>query len=539
MLGLGLLSLPKKNFPVDSLILKPSTTPPSNLDNALWLDETLGRLVLGSNPGQPLAFLSDITNGGGGSYPETAVDMTIPTFIPSGDIVVPSIGGPQGDPFIVFDEDNNQYVMYYFTVVGVNLTQNYKTAPRVGGPWSVPTLVSTLNGYHKFVMLVNQDMRNQAQVIGGVYHGYASSFLTGSGGRKQISHFTSPSLYGPWTVTGVVLDPNLSISPYDSYTCDTPCAISDTTNIYLYYMANPASNSTTPTGFASVIMNAVTPVATPQGPFARNNAPLLLPSTTPGDFDFGWLGGVQIVRVHNSTVFTMVYNAGYTRPLVAGDEPIPGDIGVAFSASINGPWVRSSSNPITLHNSTPDHFPGQAIYWRGFYIYDPIAKMDYLYFNASAPNGGGGEAVSYSLAGVGDYSNVDVGAVQTMDTTTGILDLNNTHLYLPEPGVYKISYTVNVFANSLPALPNGLDIQFVIVDQTGTQATEGGISLKYTLPNMPFWNDDQETSAVVVVSDTPMTYRLTAQVVGGIPPSPPSVDLQIRHPRYSVLRVTS
>jgi hypothetical protein len=111
-------------------------------------------------------------------------------------------------------------------------------------------------------------------------------------------------LTGAWTLESMAIAKGAAGSR-DEYFTDTPFAIYKDGQVYLWYMGAPASSQTT-YGLATRMLRATAPA--PNGPFTKNYTDVLTPSTNSVDWDYGWMGGVQIVKRPNGR-FMMVYNA--------------------------------------------------------------------------------------------------------------------------------------------------------------------------------------------------------------------------------------
>lgn len=394
------------------------------------------------------------------------VDM--PWFAPSGkiDVKASAISLAQGDPFIVFDDLLSKYVMYYSTFSGVNVTQSYMTTYTLSGSWSAATDIPSLNGYHKFVFLV--DSNGAPVMFNDQYQGYATLLndsITGNG----ITRFTSPTLYGPWTNQGVVI-PRGEPDKYDSFNANTPFALYDKENarIIVFYTGTPTS-SMPDTGLELVQLRAI--ASDPSGLYTKDPSPVLKPSivapVSPSlyNWDYGWIGGVQVLKIPESEYYVMIYNAGSARPDSHGDVSDTSRIGYAYCSSLDGPWIKYPY-PILQPINWPPSVPDSNNTWRGHMIWDLNAERWTMFYKTGTIGIDTGELITHAISktftttypelvsrstnkvskmSINDQLNapkVNNKIIQTItNTKTQIAD---SRIDLLTPGVYNITYEYSI-----------------------------------------------------------------------------------------------
>ncbi|MGU5714788.1 hypothetical protein [Aeromonas taiwanensis] len=381
--------------------------------------------------------------------PDFRTDPAGRYFGPSGVVIDTTAGLISGEPFVVRDDANSQWVMYFFrTVSGApNVRCYYRTLPYasgMAGTWGSPVEITSLAGYHKFVLMVDVD-GNPVQVDGN-YHGYAVSF-TGAPSSKLVYHFTSATLAGPWALGTNVL-PKGAAGSKDEYFTDTPYAIYKDGTVYLWYMGAPASSLPT-YGLAIRMLRAT--ATDPNGPFTKSPTDVLLPDTVNGKWDYGWLGGAQIRRRPNGR-FMMVYNGGDTRPSTVGDEPYTSRIGYAYSDSIDGPWIKDGGNPYFSPTAAPSDAVESTNIWRGHLAYDHLLGQWSMFYNT----GTGTEKITRADQSVYDYRYGTGVANEVMKITTSLQTVTNSRINLPA-GKYRVVAQCNLQADGGGTMPK-LDV---------------------------------------------------------------------------------
>ena len=373
------------------------------------------------------------------TLPDIRVDPASQYFGPTGVVIDTTAGQISADPFIVRDDANSQWVMYFFRGVSGSpfVRCYYRLMPYssgLTGTWGSPVEMTALAGYHKFVLMVDVD-GNPVQVDGN-YHAYAVSF-TGSLSSKLVYHFTSATLTGPWTLGDNVL-PKGSVGSKDEFFTDTPYAIYKDGTVYLWYMGAPAAALPT-YGLAIRMLRAT--ATNPGGPFTKDYADVMLPETTNGKWDYGWLGGAQIRRRPNGR-FMMVYNAGDTRPVTVGDEPATSRIGYAYSDSIDGPWLKDSGNPYFSPTGAPSDAVESTNIWRGHMAYDHLRGQWSMFYNT----GTGTEKITRADHSAYDYAYAPGAAGKTNTITTSLQQITNSRVNLPA-GRYRIHAQINLMGD--------------------------------------------------------------------------------------------
>lgn len=462
--------------------------------------------------------------GGGGSSttPQTRVDPAGLYFGPSGQVIDTVASFVSGEPFIVRDDANSQWIMYFFrTVSGSPFVRcYYRTLPYSStmlGVWGAATEVVSLAGYHKFVVLV--DEYGVPVQVGGLYHAYAVSF-SGAVSTKLVYHFTSSSLLGSWTVSSNVLPKGVSGSK-DGFFTDTPYALYKGGVVYLWYMGAP--DVSLPTyGLAIRLLRAT--AAAPAGPFTKDYTDVLLPDTNSSKWDYGWLGGSQI-RARPNGGYVMVYNAGDTRPATAGDEIATSRIGYAYADTIDGPWSKDGANPYCSPTGAPSDAVESTNIWRGHIAYDHTVARWSLFYNT----GFGTEKITradqssyiYFYGGGGPPS------YPIMVLTTTLTQVTNSRINLPA-GTYRCTYQVNIIADSGGALPK-LDID-LLTRVNGV--TDVGKITRAFIGSYAFENDDLIQNNLITLPVAGYV-DLAVQVTGGTP----TAQTQLRRLRVNLERV--
>ena len=367
-------------------------------------------------------------------------------FGPSGMVIESTEGSISGDAFIVRDDVNLRWIMYFFRGAGASIEVRYKTlayATGLTGVWSDSVIVPSLSGYHKLVFLVDDE--GSPVTIGGLYHSYVTSF-TGTLASKVIYHATASSLTGPWVIGDNVL-PRGAVGSKDEFNTDTPYAIYKDGVVHLWYMGAPASPLPI-YGFATRILKATS--SNPSGPFTKDYSDVILPGTVPGEWDYGWLGGVQVRRRPNGG-YIMAFNAGDTRPIGAGQEPATSRIGYAYSDSINGPWAKDYSNPYVSPVADPSVLENTNV-WRGHLAYDHNYGHWSMFYNAGAAT------EKITRADMGAYGYTDS---VTETNVTGLQTVvPHSKVNLPA-GRFRVSYQANVIGDDKGGIAN-LDVNLYL-----------------------------------------------------------------------------
>lgn len=401
-------------------------------------------------------------------------------FGPSGMVIESTDGSISGDAFIVRDDVNLRWIMYFFRGTGASIEVRYKTlayATGLTGTWSDSVLVPSLAGYHKLVFLVDDE--GTPVTVGGLYHAYVT-FFSGTLASKVVYHATASSLTGPWTVGANIL-PRGEVGSKDEFNTDTPYAIYRDGTVHLWYMGAPAASLPT-YGFATRILKATS--SDPAGPFTKDYNDVILPGINPGEWDYGWLGGVQIRRRTDGR-YMMVFNAGDTRPIGAGQEPATSRIGYAYADSLDGPWAKDYSNPYVSPVGTDTGVLENTNVWRGHLAYDHNYGRWSMFYNSGAAT------EKITRADMGAYGYTDS---VTETQITGLLAVvPNSKVNLPA-GRFKVSYQINVIGDTAGGVPN-LDVDLylrrnsVIIEQSrvfvGSYPYESSDAILSYIVNMP------------------------------------------------------
>ncbi|MGA0608824.1 family 43 glycosylhydrolase [Caldimonas sp. KR1-144] len=379
--------------------------------------------------------IADLAPGGAGGALTPYPDPAYLWYGPSG-VTVDSVGSQIcGDPFVVWD--GTQFIKYHFETLSSapHVKCYYRTGPTTEGPWATKTEITGMAGYHKPVILV--DELGAPVQVGGNYHAYAV-FFDSTLASKEIFHFTAATLTGTWTVASKVIAKGGS-GDKDEFNTDTPFAIYKGGTVYLWYMGAPSSSLAT-FGLAVRMLRAT--ATDPDGPFTKSSTDVLEPSTSAA-WDYGWMGGVQI-RLRPDGTYMMVYNAGDTRPVSAGQEPNTSRVGYAYASSINGPWSKDPSNPYFTPTNAPTTGLEQTNIWRAHMAFDPKIGRWTMFYNTG---GSGSEVITYARQGAYDYFYGTGAGFDVQTLTTSAAALTNSRVNLT-PGVYRVKYQVNYIADT-------------------------------------------------------------------------------------------
>lgn len=217
--------------------------------------------------------------------------------------------GVTADPCIVWDEDNQKWLMYYFAeagaVSGFCLNAGMavsKSATDVGGlgdwvklgkaKFANPEALWT-NNPHKPWILMDPYRPNHAAKIDGRYHLF---FVNLIGRLRVIQRAESDSLYGPWVVQKEpILKPD-RLDAFDGYWCDTITAywFAERGTILLFYKGYPqypqADQLRSPMG-----SSAAAAVMAPADKTATKLGRIIAPSNRPSSWYAGWVSTLQII----------------------------------------------------------------------------------------------------------------------------------------------------------------------------------------------------------------------------------------------------
>lgn len=412
-----------------------------------------------------------------------------------------------GDPFTVWD--GSQYDMFFYTSVGGVVTTYRQSAQSLAvlANSGSPVQVTTLNNYHKMVVLV--DVQNNPVQIGGLYHAYAVLY-TGTNSSKTIYHFTNTSLTTDNWALGANVIPHGASGTYDGYFTDAPSAVWDGTTIRIKYMAAP-DQSMVGTGYAEVMLQATG--TNPNGPFTKNYTPQLLPSSNNTAWNYGWVGGTQTVQRPDGS-YMLVANCGNTRPSGPGLEPNNSAIGFWYSASLDGPWTPDIYNPYATVTNKPTDGLEQYNVWRGNLVRDP--KLGWWLFYNTGYTGASGEVITYARQGVYEYTyqggNAFPGAV--LNLTTSVQTVPNA-TYGLQPGTYDISLLANTVADSSMGTSPNINIDtYAVFDGTNYAPSHN----RCFVGGYAYQNFDVETRceySVACTTAAPQVLTFTGQVTAG------------------------
>jgi hypothetical protein len=470
----------------------------------------------------------------GGSSGIPAPDPTA-SFFGRTNIDLLNNGLQSGDPQVLWDAANSQWVMLWYQASGGVVSTWKATAPSLEGPWSGQTQITTLNNYHKFRILC--DVNGNPVQIGGNYYGYGV-FFSGTLGSKQIFLFSQSTIQGnSWAIqnSGNPVVGKTAIGGagvYDDFSTDAPSAVYDTTsgNIYVWYMGAPGT-SQADFGFATRALVAV--AATVTGTYVKQAGFVLAPSAVGGTWDFGWIGGTQL-RQNSAGGYFIAYNAGNTRPGSSGSEPSTSLWGFATAASLAGAWTKIPGPFIQLTGlpQWPSGVPNSGTVgtivdttniWRPYCVLDPITNKWYVFYNTG--NGVSPvEKVTFARQGILTFSNGAYVVGLPVITNGGvILFLTTSEQQLPgsqvflRPGRYRVKYQVveEDVGGTTPKLNGALFIR-----PNGSKAGQWSHSF---FGSYAFEGDDYEVEDEIVIpapaggSDTSQYVDASLQIIGGTP----------------------
>ena len=297
------------------------------------------------------------------------------------------------EPFVVYDKDNNKYLMFFSDCT----TNNYaikRAESTTLSNWIVidnNVINNSPINRHKFNILCN--VKGEPVKINNKYHAYAVS-----GTPKKIYHYETENLTSKWNETGVAL--NYNNDSTDNYGVDAPCAIYDEINkkFILYYMG---LSSTTNTSYIN-----------------RSEG------TTPSEFEFietilspttntwysGWLGGMQLLQTIEG--IKVIFNASTSTPSSAGAEPDPSCIGLG---TMNDLYSNIIPNSFPSIIPVPDSINANSV-WRAHIIFNPIINKYVMFYNAGGVIGD--EVITYAI---NDYDFFEDNAYQFLTVTTPVL----------------------------------------------------------------------------------------------------------------------
>lgn len=478
----------------------------------------------------------DITfasSGGGTSFPDPTA-----CFFGRTNIDLLGNGIQSGDPQIVWDSANNQWVMFYYVVPASTppFVQTWKAvATSLEGPWTGNTRLTTLDAYHKVRLLT--DVNGNLVTVGGTYYA-VGVFYDGTISHKQVFLFSNATLNGDtWAIQNsgnpvVAKSGSGGAGVYDDFCTDSPAFVFNGTTFYLWYTGFP-SVSQADFGLAPRIMLATAITVT--GAYAKQAGYVLGSSTVGGAWDFGYAEGPQVMKNANGTYF-MAYVGGNTRPVSAGTEPNTNLWGMATAPAITGPWTRVPGPfaQLTGLPQWPTGVPNSGSIgtivdttnvWRPYLVLDPITNKWYVFYNTG--NGASPvERVTFARQGLLSFSNgAYVGGISSPPGPNGgyILILTSGEQQIPgsqvflRPGRYRVRYQVvqQDVGGTTPHLTAAFFIR-----PNGTKAGQWSQSF---FANYAFEGDDYEVEDEIVVkapagiADNSQYTDASLQITSGTP----------------------
>jgi hypothetical protein len=442
-------------------------------------------------------------------------------------------GIQSGDPQVVRDTANSQWVMIWYQAVAGVVSTWKATATALDGPWSGATQLTSLNGYHKTRVLV--DVSNNPIQLGGFYYAI-SVFYNGTLGSKQIFLFRQATLQGnSWAIqnSGNPVVPKAGAGGagvYDDFFTDSPEFVYDAGSgkCYIWYTGAP-SVSQADFGLAERVLEAIATSVT--GTYVKQAGYVLGPSSVGGTWDFGMVEGVQVRAKADGTLF-IAYIGGATRPVSPGDELSTTLWGFATAASLTGAWTKVPGPFIQLTGlpQWPTGVPNSGSVgtivdstdiWRPYCVLDPITNKWYVFYNTG--NGVSPvEKITYARQGVLTFANAAYvggsvsGFFQNM--TTSEVQIAGSQVFL-RPGQYHIVYQVSEMADSTGATNPKLDVAFFF----RPNGTKAGHWEKEFVGSYAFETRDTQVDDVVNISapagpaDTSQFVDSSIQVTNGTP----------------------
>ncbi|MFT3981944.1 MAG: glycoside hydrolase family protein [Ferruginibacter sp.] len=171
-----------------------------------------------------------------------------------------------------------------------------------------------------------------------------SGWINGS----EIAHAVAASPEGPYEVTGTILAPR-GPGFWDASTCHNPLIRIFNGKYYLYYMGN--SNGKTNTKRIGLATSN-----SPEGPWTRADAPILLPGSE-GEWDDHCTTNPAVIQ-HKDGRYWMYYKSWNTKEYETSTGTVRGNrkYGVSFADSPEGPFSKYEGNPVIDFS----HRPGNA-----------------------------------------------------------------------------------------------------------------------------------------------------------------------------------
>jgi hypothetical protein len=444
-------------------------------------------------------------------------------------------GAQSGDPQVVWDSANSQWVMIWYEAIAGVVSTWKATATSLNGPWSGSTQLTSLNSYHKTRVLV--DVSNNPIQLGGFFYAI-SVFYNGTLGSKQIYLFRQATLQGnSWAIQNsgnpVVAKAGAGgAGVYDDFFTDSPEFVYDagTGNCYIWYTGAP-SVSQADFGFAERVLESIATSVT--GTYVKQAGYVMGPSSVGGTWDFGMVEGVQVRAKADGTLF-IAYIGGSTRPVSPGDELSTTLWGFASAPSLSGAWTKVAGPFIQLTGlpQWPTGVPNSGSVgtivdstdiWRPYCVLDPITNKWYVFYNTG--NGGSPvEKITYARQGVLSFSNgAYVGGLPVITNGGVILVLTTSELQIPgsqvflRPGRYLVKYQVveQDVGGTTPKLNGALFIR-----PNGTKAGQWSQSF---FGSYAFEGDDYEVEDIVNISapagsaDNSQYVDSSLQILSGTP----------------------
>jgi hypothetical protein len=200
--------------------------------------------------------------------------------------------------------------------------------------WGSSVLLGDDGQYHMLASVYPSDLN------------FFSTWLT----RAQVVHASSPSPYGPFTLTGVALGYG-DVNAWDRSLMN-PKLLRAPTGEYLLFYTGDAYNGSWPSPSDPIPVNPDAPQSmqrvgvasspTPKGPYTRLGHPILEPR--PSKWDSRMVTNPAITLMADGSTFLMVYKA--SNPAGSNTTQSQVCLGVATATDWKGPWTRARDDPI-------------------------------------------------------------------------------------------------------------------------------------------------------------------------------------------------
>lgn len=308
------------------------------------------------------------------------------------------------DPCIVWDEERQRWLMYYFAEAGgigkFKLNSGMaisKSATRVGADdweklgkaqFSNPEALLE-NSPHKPWIMMDPYRPNYPAKVNGKYYLFFVSLI---GRLRCIQYAESESLYGPWHAHPVPIIAPDELDAFDGYWCDTITAywFVEEEKILLYYKGYPQypqkDQVRSPLGssLASAYMRIGDLKATKLGK-------IIAPSNVPSSWYAGWVSSLQIIPARKGGWWGLTIASPTPPASLQGQpymrEPCPSMGGWAYCPNEfpDGNWTMED-RPICWVNELPEEAfnMNERVHLFRHHLLILDENQYYLYYNSGA-----------------------------------------------------------------------------------------------------------------------------------------------------------